>query len=147
LWQPQPRALALISTGDSVSAVLVNDIAARRMTKSEVASDDLAVRLGFVDASGQQCAIALPIDCLSALLMTLPALATAALRVQHGDPSPRIVYPLEKFRLESVAGDPVAILTLATADGFEVSFGLRPETALALHAATDIDCGSLSRLQ
>jgi hypothetical protein len=147
LQQPQLAAQARLSTGDLVSVVPENDIAARRMTTCEVASDGLAVRLGFVDASGQHCTIALPIDCLSSLLMTLPGLATAALRVQHGDPSLRIVYPLEKFRLESVAGDPAAILTLTTADGFEVSFGLCPQTALALHAATDVDRGSLARLQ
>jgi hypothetical protein len=117
------------------------------MTTCEVANDGLAVRLRFVDASGQQCVIALPIDCLSSLLMTLPGLATAALRAQRGDPSLRIVYPLETFRLESVAGDPVTILTLATAGGFEVSFGLRQEAASALHAATGVDRGSPVRLQ
>jgi hypothetical protein len=120
-----------------VSAVPVLDIAAAGMTTCEVSSDGLAVRLGFIDASGQRCALALPIDCLSALLMTLPALATAALRAQYQDASLRIAYPLEQFRLEAIAGDPAAMLTLATPDGYEVSFRVRPETAAALHDATD----------
>ena len=79
--------------------------------------------------------------------MTLPALATAALRAQYQDSSLRLVYPLEKFRLEAVAGDPASILTLATPDGYEVCFSLRPETAAALHAATDADIDRVALLQ
>ena len=130
-----------------MSAVPVKDIAAAGMTTCAVSSDGLAIRLGFVDASGQQCALALPIDCLSALLMTLPALATAALRAQYRDSSLRLVYPLEQFRLESIAGEQASILTLATPDGFEVCFRLRPETAVALHAATDADLEASALLQ
>jgi len=130
-----------------VSAVPVLDIAAAEMTKYEVASDGLAVRIGFVDASGQQCALALPIECLSALLMTLPALATAALRAQFQDSSLRLVYPLEQFRLEAIAGEPASILTLATPDGYEVSFRVRPDTAAALHDATDSNVARLALLQ
>lgn len=130
-----------------MSAVPVLDIAAAEMTKCEVASDGLAVRIGFVDASGQQCALALPIECLSALLMTLPALATAALRAQFQDSSLRLVYPLEQFRLEAIAGEPASILTLATPDGYEVSFRVRPDTAAALHDATDSNVARLALLQ
>jgi hypothetical protein len=117
------------------------------MTACEVSSDGLAVRLGFIDASGQQCALALPIDCLLALLMTLPDLATAALRAQYRDSSLRIVYPLEQFRLEAIAGEPASILTLATPDGYEVSFRVRPETGAALHDATGADCERPALLQ
>lgn len=130
-----------------MSAAALNDIAAQRMSECEVSSDGLAVRLGFVDAAGRPCAIALPIECLSSLLMTLPALVTAALRIQSRDPSLRVVYPLETFRIESVAGDSASILTLGTPDGFEVSFSVRPETTAALHTATEAGCDRLALLQ
>jgi hypothetical protein len=117
----------------------VIEIAAARMTECRVSTDGLAVRLAFVDAAGYPGAIALTIDCLSALLMIRPTLATAVLRTQYQDPSLRIVYPLGQFRLEAVDGEPVSILTLATPDGYQVSVSLRPETTTALHAATDSD--------
>jgi len=130
-----------------MAAVPLDDIAAERMTTCEVSSDGSAVRLGFVDSAGRPCAIALPVECLSSLLMTLPALASAALRAQSRDASLRIVYPLGTFRLESVAGEPYSILTLGTPDGFEVSFSVHPDTAAALHAATGARGNRSPRLQ
>jgi len=117
------------------------------LTATHVSTDGEAVRLGFVDRTGQAGTLVLPAECLSALIMTLPALAAAALRARYGDPTLKIVYPLAKFRLDATEDAAVSILTLATPDGFEVSFSLQSETASALHAATDLDVEAPPRLQ
>jgi hypothetical protein len=52
-------------------------------------------------------------------------MATAALQARHRDASLRIVYPVDRMRLEQGSTEGTLILTLATPDGFEVSFSLQ----------------------
>jgi hypothetical protein len=125
----------------------VTDITVATLTNCQVSTDGECVRLVFVDEAGGHGSLALPAVSLPALLMTLPALATAALRAQHGDSSLRMVYPLGGFRLEAAAGCPSRILTLATPDGFEVAFELRPETVEALHTAIAMEAPNAVALQ
>ena len=125
----------------------MDDFAARELAPCQVSPDGRAVRLRFASAGGEIGAVTLPVECLSALIMTLPALAAAALQAQYRDSSLRIVYPLSVFRLEAATDEATRILTLATPDGFEVSFSLQPETLAALHSATQDECGATRLLQ
>jgi hypothetical protein len=101
----------------------------------------------FVDEAGRSGALSLSIENLSALIMTLPTLATTALRAHHSDPSLRIVYPVGHFALESVPRGQSLILSLATPDGFEVTFALRPATAAELQSAIANDAPGAIRRQ
>lgn len=87
-----------------------------------VAADGSLVRLGLLDAEGVPTHLTLPADCLAQLLMTLPRLASEALRRRHRDASLRLVYPLGTWRVEATPDGVQRILTLSTDDGFAVSF-------------------------
>jgi len=69
--------------------------------------------------------------------MTLPRMASEALRRQHNDDRLRVVYPAGAWRIEPGAGHGDSfILTLGTPDGFEVSFAIGLEKMSALE--TDV---------
>jgi len=125
----------------------MKEILAEKLTTWHVSSDGHAVHLRLVDGTGQQFALVLPAELVSSLLMTLPGLAASALRARYRDPSLRVVYPLERFRLESRAGTNSYILTMATPDGFEVSFNVTRRTAGALQRAMDADAEGVAQAQ
>jgi hypothetical protein len=100
------------------------EVGAVELTTFDVAIDGSAARIGVRDASGKPASVTLPVDCLSALLITRPRMVQAVLQYRHDDPSLRLVYPLGAYRVETVGGSDQVILTLATPDGFEVSFEL-----------------------
>jgi hypothetical protein len=81
-----------------------------------------------------QIGIILTIETLSALLMTLPAIASSAVKRVHNDPSMRITYPLREFEIE-LGPDNLRILTIGTPDGFTVSFSLTEELSQELGKA------------
>lgn len=56
--------------------------------------------------------------------MTLPMMVTTAVQRSANDPSLRITYPLTRFKVELAPDLRTRILTLATSDGFAVSFSL-----------------------
>jgi hypothetical protein len=103
-----------------------SQINAAELTTYDVDPDGKFVRLHIRNAGGQPATIILPIDCLTQLLMSLPAMVQKALRNRHGDDSLRLAHPLESFNVElgetSTTGDRQYILTLSTAGGFAVSF-------------------------
>jgi hypothetical protein len=74
-------------------------------------------------------------DSTQKLLMSLPRLLSRALLAQHRDNSVRAVFPLSEWRLEKAAGSPDLILTMMTADGFEVAFSLGTQVAATLASA------------
>jgi hypothetical protein len=125
----------------------MNDIAIAELTTCCVSMDGAYVQLAFVDREGRPGSLALTMENLTALIMTLPALANAALRARRGDSSLRIVYTLDEFKLEAAAGRRSSILTLKTPDGFEVAFALPPETAARLRAAIEVDTPRANVLQ
>lgn len=125
----------------------MGDVTAAALTTCQVSTDGEGVRLLYVDTNGQPGSLALSTESVSALIMTLPALASAALKAQHRDSSLRIVYTLGGFRVESAAGCQSSILTLTTPDGFEVAFSLPPDTVTALHAAIAPDASRAAALQ
>lgn len=101
-------------------------IHADKLTTFSIAADGASVSIGVADESGSPCALVLPAECLRALVMTLPEMARQSLRRKYGDPRLRLVFPVEKWKVESSTEADRLILTFATADGFEASFALFP---------------------
>jgi hypothetical protein len=104
---------------------------AARLTTFEVDVDGAGVSLHLLDRDGSPVTVALPFSSLGQLLMTLPTMIGIALRRSSGDDSHRLVYPIERCRLElgEVNGEGLSqfILSLETKDGFSVSFALSAE--------------------
>ena len=100
------------------------EISGTSLTTCQVAPDGSAIRLNFKSACGQPASLTLPIKCIQQLLMTLPQAASMAIRAKYGDDTLRLIFPLGDWRLEKASGAGELILTLNTADGFEVAFSL-----------------------
>ena len=113
---------------------MTNDIEVRRLINFETAADGTAVRLLVEDIAGRTIAIILTIETLSALLMTLPRMASNAIKRAHNDSAMRITYPATSFQIELSPGN-VRILTIGTPDGFTVSFSLTEEFSQELGEA------------
>jgi hypothetical protein len=103
----------------------INDkIFGDKLTTFELAPDGSRFCMNVADESGQSRGLSLPSECLVQLIMTLPEMASQALRMRYRDNSLRVVFPLGAMRVEAAHIDETTILTLATEDGFAVSFGL-----------------------
>jgi hypothetical protein len=103
---------------------LSNTIEGKDLTTFEIAPDGSSFRLHFRDQRGDAASLSLPTASLQSLILTLPAILDHALKLQHRDNSLRLVYPLGKSTIEHAAGSDQYILTLATEDGFKVSFAV-----------------------
>jgi hypothetical protein len=90
-----------------------------RLVNFETATDGTAVKLIVKDMANQTVGIILRIETLTALLMTLPTMASSAVKRASNDPSTRITYLLRDFEIE-LSPDNLRILTLGTPDGFTV---------------------------
>ena len=110
------------------------EIEVQRLINFETATDGTAVKLVVSDIANRELGIILTIEILSTLLMTLPAMASSAVKRAHNDPSVRITYPLREFEIE-LGPDNLRILTIGTPDGFTVSFSLTEELSQELGAA------------
>jgi hypothetical protein len=110
------------------------DIEIQRLVNFETATDGTAVKLIVADIANREIGIILKIETLTALLMTLPEMASSAVKRAHNDPSMRITYPLREFEIE-FGPDNLRILTIGTPDGFEVSFSLTEDLSLELGQA------------
>jgi hypothetical protein len=113
---------------------LENDIEIGRLITFETSADGAAVRLVAQDIAGRTIGIILTIETLSALLMTLPRMASDAIKRAHGDPTMRITYPARDFQIE-LSSCNSHILTIGTPDGFTVSFSLTKELSQELGEA------------
>jgi hypothetical protein len=113
---------------------MATEIEIRRLINFETAMDGTAVKLVVEDLAGRNVGIILTIETVTALLMTLPTMASRAVQRANGDPSMRITYPLREFLIESTI-DNLRILTIGTPDGFEVSFSLTEELSQELGEA------------
>jgi hypothetical protein len=96
----------------------------RSLKRFETGEDGASIVLFAEDSGGQLVALHLPLDCISALIMTLPRMVNAVVRQRAKDQSLRLVYPLAGFSVELSADRHTRILTLKTPDGFEVSFAV-----------------------
>jgi hypothetical protein len=110
-------------------------IEGKALDQFQIAPDGTSVSLGLRDTAGQSVAVSLPIDCVNALMMTLPSMVAQALRARHRDSSLRMVFPLGQWTVESAAADERVILTLSTPDGFTVSFGITPDELTRIGSA------------
>jgi hypothetical protein len=113
---------------------MATEIEIRRLINFETATDGTAVKLIVEDMKGHAVGIILTIETVTALLMTLPTMASSAVQRANGDPSMRITYPLREFLIESTT-DNLRILTIGTPDGFKVSFSLTEELSQELGEA------------
>jgi hypothetical protein len=110
------------------------EIDVRRLSNFETATDGSAVKLVVEDIMGRTVGIILTIAMLSELLMTLPAIASSAVKRANNDPGMRIAYPLREFQIE-LGPEDLRILTIGTPDGFTVSFSLTEELSRELGEA------------
>ena len=113
---------------------MTTEIEVQKLINFETATDGAAVKLIIRDVANRNVGIILTIEKLSALLMTLPAMASSAVKRAHNDPSMRITYPLRAFEIEPGPDNP-RILTIGTPDGFTVSFSLTEELSQELGKA------------
>ena len=100
------------------------EIVGKELIAYDIASDGNWFRMSFSCVNGEQGSLRLPTECLKALIMTLPRMMTKALSARYGDDSLRLVYTAEVVRIEGTLDPNTFILTLATPDGFAVSFSL-----------------------
>lgn len=136
---PRPKQTAGVMRVPARSAyfredVKMTDIQIDRLINFETAADGTAVRLIIKDSAGETLGIVMTIDTLSSLLMTMPTIASSAVKRAHGDPRVRITYPAEEFQIEE-GPDDLRILTIGTPEGFNVSFSLTEELSYELGEA------------
>jgi hypothetical protein len=81
---------------------------------------------------GTPVSLRLPFDQAQAVAMTLPSLLARALQSLTGSPDARYVFPLDRWFVELSRQHDGSLLTLATNDGFEVSFGIPAEASKGL---------------
>ena len=117
---------------------------ASRLTTCSVAADGTGVSIGIADEEGRESALILPSECLKALIMTLPDMMRRALRLQHRDPSLRLVYPVASWEIELSTQPGTFILTLRTPDNFHVSFALGAGDLQEMSEATSTKDGGLT---
>jgi hypothetical protein len=108
------------------------DIEIKTLTTCNVGPDGLTLELSFIDADGRPALLRLSFESAQALAMTLPHLLTQAVQRMTGQGESRYVFPLDTWRLDSCEDLDGAIATLATTDGFAVSFGIPTETCRSL---------------
>jgi hypothetical protein len=105
------------------------------LTHFSVCCSGQHVEVGFTDHTGERVSLELPEECLSTLLMTLPRMIEMALRRRTGNPTLRQVYPLGDWQLHLGSEPHSLIISLATPDGFSVSFCAPFEQAAELGEA------------
>ncbi len=98
-------------------------IISRGLTTCDTGEDGTAVRLNFIDENGHPVSVEFPFAQAQSVVMTLPGLLAQALRRKTNSDVSRFVFGLGRWSLESTDKECV-IMTLATEDGFEVSFGI-----------------------
>lgn len=109
----------------------------RKMTSSQlttcsVVKDGSAIRLEFLDGDGQPVAVEFPFDQAQSIVMTLPQMLAKALQRRTRSPSSRYAFSLGRWSIESSEEKNSSIVTLATDDGFQVSFAIPFEACRAI---------------
>ncbi len=115
---------------------------AESLTTFEITHDGGHVRLHAATATGAPMTFAFSSDCLRQLIMSLPSIARQAMQLRYGNDRMRLVYPIGDWQVESSGEhDRSVIVTMSTADGFEVSFALSPtnlhDLAMALRGSSE----------
>lgn len=105
---------------------------ASALTSFAVEPDGNTVAMGVLDEFGRPATFFLPVECLQALVMTLPEMLQQALRRKFGDARFRLVFPVDRWNLEKAGGSDLLILTFLTPDHFRVSFSVSREELAAI---------------
>jgi len=93
------------------------------------------VIIDFVGQAGESVSIAMPFDQAESIVMTIPRLLSAALKMQTGDAEARYVFSVGNWSLEVAKDQNYRILAVRTPDGFEVAFAISFETSVAMGSA------------
>jgi hypothetical protein len=93
------------------------------LTTCEVTDDGRSLRLDFLDGEGQSMSVELPFEQAESVVMTLPHMLSKALQQRTQNKRLRYVFTPGHWSIEK-ADRNFIILTLATEDGFEVSFAI-----------------------
>jgi hypothetical protein len=103
-----------------------------KLTTCDAVGNGETVKLDFIDDGGRPVSLRLAFEDAQSIVMTLPRLLTQAVKAQAGQDNVRYVFPLGEWLLEAIEHDRSLILTLKTADGFEVSFRIPADTCRVL---------------
>ena len=98
------------------------------------------IRFDLLGQAGEPVSIEMPFDQAESIVMTIPRLLSAALRMQTGDNRARYVFSVGNWSLELAKDQNYRILGVRTPDGFEVAFAISFETSVAIGSA--LTCGS-----
>jgi hypothetical protein len=93
------------------------------LTTCSLVKEGHAIRLEFLDGDGQPVAIEFPFDQAESIAMTLPQMLSKALQRRTQSQSSRYVFSLGRWSIES-SDEKSLTVTMATADGFQVSFAV-----------------------
>jgi hypothetical protein len=115
-------------------------IVSRQLTTCTVIEDGKTIRFDLVGQAGEPVSIEMPFDQAESIVMTIPRLLSAALRMQTGDNRARYVFSVGNWSLELAKDQNYRILAVRTPDGFEVAFAISFETSVAMGSA--LTCGS-----
>jgi len=94
-----------------------------RLTTCDTVENGETIRLDFLDEMGRPASVELPFAQAQSIAMTLPGLLSKALQGRTNSAAARFVFPLGQWCIER-GDDGCLIVTLATDDGFQVSFGV-----------------------
>ena len=97
-----------------------------------VSSEGDTINLKVARRDGSLCELVLTFDEASSLAMTLPRLLKMAFRRKFPDDALRHVYGLSSYLVECASDLHHLIVTLSVADGFEVAFAVKVESAQKL---------------
>ena len=103
-----------------------------KLTTCKALDDGETVKLQFLDQDGTPTSLLLSFEDAESIAMTLPRLLTQAVKAQTGQDNARYVFALGQWLLEGVEDRQSLILTLATVDGFDVSFRIPHAAGRAL---------------
>jgi hypothetical protein len=106
-----------------------------QLTTCSVVGGGKTISLDFVGQTGEPVSIEMPFDQAASIVMTLPRLLSAALKMQTRDAQARYVFSLGNWSLELAKDQNCRILALRTPDGFEVTFAISFETSAAMGSA------------
>ena len=110
-------------------------IVSRQLTTCTVIEGGKTIRFDLVGQAGEPVSIEMPFDQAESIVMTIPRLLSAALKMQTHDAQARYVFSVGNWSLELAKDQNCRILALRTLDGFEVAFANSFEASVAMGPA------------
>jgi hypothetical protein len=129
------RVVPCATVHDNAAMKFESTIFIQHLNRFEIDEDGSTINLIVTDLVGRELTLALPIEAISSLMMTLPRMINGV--VKRRDPSLRVVYPLGHHTCEFSKDGSTRILTLQTRDGFEVAFSISPQQTDEMAASLD----------